>query len=155
MHSQRKFLLWEPSCSRRADVTKRSVAFRTCSLPLSQQPAAWPHPEPFQHAPRLPNRFKAHLLVGVASDLIPSSFPTKILCASLVPHAQPIAFFIWSPERYLMTSATHEIHFKKTSEWLSQRADSPVRRMDQPLIPGNFVSSQPPDRRRVPPNWRP
>jgi len=55
----------------------------------------------------------SHLCVGLPVDLLPSSFPTKILYTPLpspyMPHAPSSSFFlIWSLEFYSVSSTSHE-----------------------------------------------
>ena len=62
------------------------------SLPHSQEPATCPYTQPDWSSPCLPSQFSklifilsSHLCLGLSSVLLPSGFPTKILCTSLLP----------------------------------------------------------------------
>ena len=61
------------------------------SLLYSPEPVTCPYPEPDWSSPCPPSHFSKihitfHLLLGLASGLLPSGFPTKILCTSSFPH---------------------------------------------------------------------
>ena len=83
-----------------------------CHLPLwaSQiNPVHVSHPSSWRYILILPS----HLCVDLPVDLLPSSFPAKILYAPLpspyTPHAPSSSFFlIWSCEFYLVSSTSHE-----------------------------------------------
>jgi hypothetical protein len=65
------------------------------SLPCSQEPATSPSPDPNQSSPyhhilfipRLNLILSTHLYLGLPSVIFPSSFPTSILCAFILPHS--------------------------------------------------------------------
>ena len=67
----------------------------------------YPHPTSWRSVLIL----STHLHLGLPSDLLPSSFPTKTLYTPshpYAPHAQPISFFsILSPSQYWVRSTNH------------------------------------------------